>query len=140
LYGSGFRYVFEFWAILPIVLVLGDKMKRISTFLILVLISITVALADGAYMRNFRQRGSATFEIESVDLIAAHPSLPQGTPVTITNLQNNKQIIVTVVERTMATATRVVVLSWGAAMELEVTVDDVIPITLSVDRVRTMNQ
>ncbi|MDR0386738.1 MAG: septal ring lytic transglycosylase RlpA family protein [Treponema sp.] len=111
-------------------------MKRIPAFLILVLISITAVLADGAYMRNFRQRGSATFEIESGDLIAAHPSLPQGTPVTITNLQNNKQIVVTVVERTVATAKRVIVLSWGAAMELGVTVDDVIPITLSVDRIK----
>jgi rare lipoprotein A len=115
-------------------------MKRISAFLILVLISITAALADGAYMRNFRQRGSATFEIETGELIAAHPTLPNGTPVTITNLQNNQQIVVTVVEKTMATAQRVIVLSWGVAMELGVTVDDIIPITLSVDRIRTANQ
>jgi rare lipoprotein A len=115
-------------------------MKRISAFLILVSISVTFALAEGAYMRNFRQRGSATFELESSDLIAAHPSLPQGTPVTITNLQNNQQIIVTVVDRTVATAQRVIVLSWGAAMELGVTVDDAIPITLSVDRVKAPGQ
>jgi rare lipoprotein A len=111
-------------------------MKRILAFLMLVLISVTFAIAEGAYMRNFRQRGSATFELESGDLIAAHPCLPNGTPVTITNLENNKQIIVTVVESTVATAQRVIVLSWGAAADLGVTVDDIIPITLSVDRVR----
>ncbi|MDR2742154.1 MAG: septal ring lytic transglycosylase RlpA family protein [Treponema sp.] len=115
-------------------------MKRILAFLILILISTAIVLADGAYMRNFRQRGSATFELESGDLIAAHPSLPNGTPVTITNLENNKQITVIVVERTVATAQRVIVLSWGAAVELGVTVDDIIPITLSVDRVKSPDQ
>jgi rare lipoprotein A len=115
-------------------------MKRISVFLILASISVTIALADGAYMRNFRQRGSATFEIADGELIAAHPSLPQGTPVTITNLQNNKQITVIVEERTVATAQRVIVLSWGAAAALGVTVDDTIPITLSVDRIKAPNQ
>jgi rare lipoprotein A len=115
-------------------------MKQISALLILILISGAFALADGAYMRNFRQRGSATFELESSDLIAAHPSLPNGTPVTITNLQNNQKIVVTVVEKTMATARRVIALSWGAAMELGVTVDDVIPITLSVDRIKMPNE
>jgi rare lipoprotein A len=114
-------------------------MKRLSAFLILVLISVTFALAEGAYMRNFRQRGSATFEIESSDLIAAHPCLPRGTAVTITNLENNKQIIVTVVEANMATARRIIALSWGAASELGATVDDAIPITLSVDRIKTTN-
>jgi rare lipoprotein A (peptidoglycan hydrolase) len=107
-----------------------------SAFLILILISATFALAEGAYMRNFRQRGSAAFEIESSDLIAEHPCLPRGTPVTITNLENNKQIIVTVVGQNMATARRIIALSWGAAMELGVTVDDLIPITLAVDRVK----
>ncbi|MDR2070525.1 MAG: septal ring lytic transglycosylase RlpA family protein [Treponema sp.] len=112
-------------------------MKRIATVLILVLIFITIAIADGAYMRNFQQRGSATFEIESSELIAAHPSLPTGTPVTITNLQNQRKVVVTVVERTAATARRIIDLSWGAAIELEATVDDIIPITLYVDRIRT---
>ena len=115
-------------------------MKRISAFLILALISITIALADGVYMRNFRQRGSATFELESNDLIAAHPSLPSGTPVTITNLENDKQVIVTVVERTMATARRVIVLSWGTAAYLGATVDDAVPITLFVDRIKGPNE
>jgi rare lipoprotein A len=114
-------------------------MKRLSAFLILVLISVTIVLAEGAYMRNFRQRGSATFEIESNDLIAAHPCLPRGTVVTITNLENNNQIVVTVVDQNMATARRIIALSWGAALELGVTVDDVIPITLSVDRIKTSN-
>jgi rare lipoprotein A len=123
-----------------IVLLLGDSMKRISAFLILVLISITIVLADGAYVRNFRQRGTATFEIESSDLIAAHPSLPNGTPVTITNLENNRQVIVMVVDRTVATSRRVIVLSWGAAEYLGATVDDAIPITLFVDRVKGPTQ
>jgi rare lipoprotein A len=114
-------------------------MKRMTALLMLTLVSVTIALAEGAYMRNFRQRGSATFEIESNDLIAAHPCLPRGTAVTITNLQNNQQIIVTVAEQNMATAKRVIALSWGAAAELGVTVDDVIPITLSVDRIRSAN-
>jgi rare lipoprotein A len=111
-------------------------MKRITALLVMILISAAMALAEGAYMRNFRQRGSATFELESAELIAAHPCLPKGTAVTITNLQNNQQIIVTVDGQNMATAKRIITLSWGAAIELGVTVDDVIPITLSVDRVR----
>jgi rare lipoprotein A len=115
----------------------GLRMKRTAAFLILASISVIIAFADGAYMRNFRQRGSATFEIATGDLVAAHPSLPQGTPVTITNLQNNKQITVIVDERTVATAQRVIVLSWGAAAALGVTVDDVVPITLSVERVKS---
>jgi rare lipoprotein A len=114
-------------------------MKRLSAFLTLVLISVTIVLAEGAYMRNFRQRGSATFEIESNDLIAAHPCLPRGTAVIITNLENNKQIVVTVVGVNMATARRIIALSWGAAAELGATVDDVIPITLSVERIKVSN-
>jgi rare lipoprotein A len=115
-------------------------MKRIAAILIVVLISITLAVADGAYMRNFQQRGSATFEIASDELIAAHPSLPPGTMVTVTNLQNNKKVIVTVIDRTIATAKRVINLSWGAAIPLGVTVDDIIPIFLNVERIRMPEQ
>lgn len=105
-------------------------------FLILALVFIAIAFADGAYIRNFQQRGPATFEIESNDLIAAHPSLPSGTPVTITNLQNNAKIIVTVVDKTTVAAKRVIVLSKGAAANLGADVKGVIPIILFVDRIK----
>jgi hypothetical protein len=136
LYTLDFRYILKILDYLAMSYILGDEMKRIAAVLIVVLTSITLVLADGAYMRNFQQRGSATFEIESNELVAAHPSLPTGTPVIITNLQNNKTVIVTIVERTAATTKRVIDLSWGAAIPLEATVDDIIPIFLHVERIK----
>jgi rare lipoprotein A len=109
-------------------------MKRIFAFLILGIVLTAFTFAE-VYMRNFRQRGSATFEIPTNDLVGAHPTLPKGTPVTVTNLNNTKQIIVTVDDHIAGHGTRIIDLSWGAAIELETTVDDTVPVSIEVARI-----
>jgi rare lipoprotein A len=110
-------------------------MKRIFAFLTLGIVLIAFTFAE-VYMRNFRQRGSATFEIQTNDLVGAHPTLPIGTPVTVTNLNNNKQIAITIDDHIAGHGNRIIDLSWGAAIELETTVDEIVPVSIEVARIK----
>jgi rare lipoprotein A len=68
---------------------------------------------------TFSQRGGATQELKSSGLTAAHPSLPIGSKVTITNTSNEKEIEATITGRIPSSSSRIVDLSAEAAKELD---------------------
>ena len=71
--------------------------------------------------QGLTQRGMATQEMTDDELIAAHPALPISSKARITNLQNGKEIEVTIVSpRIPPSTTRVVDLSSAAAMALDI--------------------
>ncbi|MDR0598436.1 MAG: hypothetical protein LBG14_08025 [Treponema sp.] len=89
-------------------------MKRIVTTLLLGM-ALTTLCAAQAQIRNFKQRGGATGSLEADGNIAAHPSLPIGTAVKITNTENNKEVYATVRSRISTSVDRIVDLSGAAA-------------------------
>jgi rare lipoprotein A len=75
------------------------------------------------YGRDFHGRRTASgqrFDMRSP--VAAHPNYPFGTRVRVTNLRNQRQIVVTIVDRGPASAPRadgvIIDLSQGAAERL----------------------
>jgi rare lipoprotein A len=109
-------------------------MKRILS--VLVLVMLFIGFADAAYVRAFRQRGSATHDIKSRDLVAAHPNLPMGTEVTVTNLNNDKSIVVKINGRIVASGNRIIDLSEGAASALGMAAQGATSVAIEVLRDR----
>ena len=107
-------------------------MKRFI-FLSLILTGIVVFSAAQVPDGNFRQEGIASWygkefagkptangEIFNPDLFtAAHPSLPFGTILIVTNTQNSKQVAVRVNDRGPFVAARIIDLSSAAAEVLD---------------------
>jgi len=52
-------------------------------------------------------------------MTAAHPSLPMGTKAEVTNLENGKQVAVTINDRGPLTKGRAIDVSGGAARKLD---------------------
>jgi rare lipoprotein A len=94
-------------------------MKRILCIFLLGILFIALSYAQTAWMGSFKQRGSATHEIKSNDLIASHPTIPIQTKVKVTNLQNNKQVVVVITGRIVASGNRVIDLSQRVAADLD---------------------
>jgi hypothetical protein len=67
----------------------------------------------------FTQRGMATQEMQTDGLTIAHPTLPIGSKVWITNPANRKEVEATVTGRIPASASRVVDVSPGVALALD---------------------
>lgn len=59
---------------------------------------------------------------DSTKFTAAHPTLPFGTILTVTNLQNNKQVIVRINDRGPFTPSRIIDVSKAAAEQLDMIV------------------
>ena len=66
------------------------------------------------------------------EMTAAHRSLPFGTQVKVTDLRNRKSIIVTITDRGVLAADRVIDLSFGAAQQLDMVKSGVDPVRLEV--------
>lgn len=70
---------------------------------------------------GFKERGQASWYIRTDRLIAAHPALKRGTPVLVTNLDNGKNVIVSIVgwgpDRSVFPK-RIIDLSTGAFWEI----------------------
>jgi len=66
------------------------------------------------------------------ELTAAHRSLPFGSQVKVTDLRNHKSVIVTITDRGVLDADRVIDLSFGAAQQLDMIRSGVDPVTLQV--------
>lgn len=58
-------------------------------------------------------------EYDMYDMTAAHPTLPLGTYVRVTNLRNGKAVVVKVNDRGPVVAGRIIDLSYGAACVLQ---------------------
>ncbi len=65
-------------------------------------------------------------------LTAAHPTLPLGTRVLVTNLRNGRSVEVRVNDRGPVVDGRIIDLSYAAARELDAVSDGVIPVRLRV--------
>jgi rare lipoprotein A len=92
-------------------------MKRMALSLLCCLCGIGICAPQNR-MRAFVQEGIATAELESDQLDIAHPSLPLGTKLRVTNLSNNREVMVTVTTRLGSTSGRIADLSTWAAWEL----------------------
>jgi rare lipoprotein A len=112
-------------------------MKRLVTLLLLG-IAVTTLCAAQAQIRNFKQRGAATGTLESDGLTAAHPSLPIGTLIKVTNTTSNQEVTATVTGRISASVERIVDLSPAAAAAIGVPSEGSVQITL--ERVNALPQ
>jgi rare lipoprotein A len=121
-------------------------MKRISTFVLIFLIVFAVAPVIQAQVSSgtFRQEGIASWYGNEYDgrptasgeifnstlFTAAHPSLPFGTILTVTNTHNNRQVMVRVNDRGPFVAARIIDLSRAAAEALDMIVTGTAPVVV----------
>jgi rare lipoprotein A len=119
-------------------------MKRISTFVLIFLIVFAAAPVIQAQVSSgtFRQEGIASWYGNEYDgrptasgeifnstlFTAAHPSLPFGTILTVTNTHNNRQVMVRVNDRGPFVAARIIDLSRAAAEALDMIVTGTAPV------------
>jgi rare lipoprotein A len=100
--------------------------------------ALTTLCAAQAQIRNFKQRGAATGTLESEGLTVAHPSLPIGTFIKVTNTTNNQEITATVTGRIPTSVDRIVDLSSAAAAAIGVPSDGSVQIIL--ERINALPQ
>ena len=70
--------------------------------------------------QGLTQRGIATQDMTDDILTAAHPALPRGSRARVTNIANGKEIEVTITDRIAPSSQRVIDLSPGAALALDI--------------------
>ena len=89
------------------------------------------------YGREFDGRPTASGEIyDSSLLTAAHPNLPFGTILVVTNRHNNRKVTVRVNDRGPFVAARIIDVSRAAAEQLDMIVTGTAPVIVeSVDRI-----
>ncbi|MDR2942650.1 MAG: septal ring lytic transglycosylase RlpA family protein [Treponema sp.] len=88
------------------------------------------------YGKEFDGRPTASGEIfDSSQLTAAHPSLPFGTVLVVTNRHNNKKVTVKVNDRGPFVAARIIDISKAAAEQLDMISTGTAPVSIeSVDK------
>ena len=93
------------------------------------------------YGREFEGRPTASGEIfDSSLLTAAHPSLPFGTRLVVTNQHNNKSVTVRVNDRGPFVPARIIDISRAAAERLDMIVTGTAPVSIvSIDRISASN-
>jgi len=93
------------------------------------------------YGREFEGRPTASGEIfDSSQLTAAHPSLPFGTRLIITNQHNNRSVTVRVNDRGPFVPARIVDVSRAAAEQLDMITTGTAPVSVvSIDRIVISN-
>lgn len=71
------------------------------------------------YGKEFHGRRTATGRpFDMYELTAAHRTLPTGTQVRVTNLENGRSVIVVIADRGPFAKARIIDLSWAAADQL----------------------
>jgi rare lipoprotein A len=120
-------------------------MKRIIALIItglgfaLVCIAQTKPLNDGYrdegiasyYGDEYNGQNTASGEkYDAAKFTAAHPTLPFGTILTVTNTQNNKQVIVRVNDRGPFKAVRIIDVSKAAAEQLDMLITGTAPVII----------
>jgi rare lipoprotein A len=88
------------------------------------------------YGKEFDGRPTASGEIfDSSQLTAAHPNLPFGTLLVVTNRHNNKKVTVKVTDRGPFVASRIIDISRAAAEQIDMIVTGTAPVSVeSVDK------
>jgi rare lipoprotein A len=84
----------------------------------------------GKVLENHHTASGQRFDMFA--LTAAHRSLPFGSKVKVTDLRNRKSVIVTITDRGVLSADRVIDLSFGAAQQLDMIKTGVDPVRLEV--------
>jgi len=89
------------------------------------------------YGREFEGRPTASGEIfDASQLTAAHPTLPFGTRLIVTNQHNNKSVTVRVNDRGPFVPARIIDVSRAAAEQLDMIVTGTAPVSVvSIDRI-----
>jgi len=89
------------------------------------------------YGKEFEGRPTASGEIyDSSQLTAAHPNLPFGTVLVVTNRHNDKKVTVRVNDRGPFVAARIIDVSRAAAEQLDMIITGTAPVLVeSVDRI-----
>jgi rare lipoprotein A len=89
------------------------------------------------YGKEFEGRPTASGEIfDASQLTAAHPSLPFGTTLVVTNLHNNKKVTLRVNDRGPFVAARIIDVSRAAAEQLDMIITGTAPVVIeSVEQV-----
>jgi len=83
------------------------------------------------YGYEFEGRPTASGEIYNSSLLtAAHPTLPFGTYLLVTNRQNNRQVAVKVNDRGPFVASRIIDVSRAAAEQLDMLITGTAPVTI----------
>jgi rare lipoprotein A (peptidoglycan hydrolase) len=83
------------------------------------------------------RHGQQTASGEVFDMyayVAAHPNLPFGTYVRVTNLENGRTVVVRIVDRGPHRPDRVIDLSYGAAQALGMVDKGIVPVRVEVVR------
>jgi len=100
--------------------------------------------SDGAI--NYEEEGMASFvadEMQGVktasgirfnlrQLVAMHPYLPFGTRVQVTNLNNNKSVVVTIIDKGPFVKGRIIDVSFEAAKQLDFVEDRTTKVRINV--------
>lgn len=93
-------------------------------------LSATLALLTPAIARA--ETGPASYYGQNSAHTAAHPSLPFGTKVRVTNMNNGRAVVVRINDRGPFTGGRVIDLSLGAARTLGMIRSGVAPVSVQV--------
>jgi len=100
----------------------------------------TISVTEGKasfYAGQFHGRKTANGEtFNMAQLTAAHPSLPFGTWVRVTNLRNGKDVVVRINDRGPFVKGRVIDLSAGAAKEIGILKTGVVQVKLEALKVQ----
>lgn len=85
------------------------------------------------YAHKFHGRATASGEIyDENSLTAAHPNLPFGTLVSVTNLKNKKNVVLKVNDRGPVSKKRIIDVSYKAAQELDFVRDGLVKVRLEI--------
>jgi hypothetical protein len=91
-------------------------MKRITLFLLCGLLFSAYVIAQED---EFTQGGKATQELQAEGFFAAHPSRPISSKVMVVNVENGKEVEVTIIGRIPSSSSRIIDLSPDVWRELE---------------------
>ena len=85
------------------------------------------------YADKFHGRLTSNGEVyDMYGLTAAHPSYPHETIIRVTNLSNNRSVVVRVNDRMPYRPDRIIDLSYGTAIELDMVEDGIVEVRLDI--------
>lgn len=85
------------------------------------------------YAHKFHGRATASGEVyDENSLTAAHPNLPFGTLVRVTNLKNKKNVVLKVNDRGPVSKKRIIDVSYKAAQELGFVREGLVKVRLEI--------
>lgn len=108
-----------------------DQMKRLSMVFLTGLVFIVAGVAQTPVL----QWGNATwYETDSKGMFASHATLPFGTRVRITNMENNKWVVVTISNRIPKREDLLIYVAQMPAQDLGMLEADKTPVIIEVVR------